>query len=121
MEEKNLNEPIIQKDGNIVHAEEKKSRWKGRTRWQKISFILSIVIFALSVCFLITLLFARQLYGNEFANSLYGEGVPNGFIAIANTFMAKNIGMCILYSLTTIVVSFIVAFILDFIVKKIQF
>lgn len=117
MEQEPINNSQMQKDGNLVYSETRMSRWNKRSKWQKASFIISLVLLGLSIAFLITLLFARQIYGQEFADNLYGSDVANGFIAIANTFKSKNIGMNIIYSLVTIVVSFIVAFILDFLVK----
>lgn len=116
MEEISNNEKMV-KDGNLDVKETKKSWWRRKSGWGKVSFILSIIIMATAIAFLVTLLFARELYGNAFADSLYGEGVPNGATAIANYFVSHNIGMNIVWSLVTIFVSFIVAFILDFLIK----
>ena len=115
--EENLNNEKMVKDGNVITKEPKSSWWKRRTKWQKVSFILSIIILALSIAFLVTLLFAREIYGKAFADSLYGEDVANGFIAMSNYFVTHNIGMNIVWSLVTIFVAFIIAFILDFLIK----
>ncbi len=102
------------KDGNIQKEE---SWWGKKTKWQKTSFILSMVLLALSIAFLVTLLFARTIYGDALADSLYGEGVPNGATALANLIKSSNFGMRILLSLITIVAAFIAAFILGLITK----
>ena len=115
--EENLNNEKMVKDGNLDVKETKSSWWKRKSAWQKTAFTLSIAILVLAIAFLITLLFARQIYGNAFADSLYGEGVANGIDAISNYFVSNNIGMNIVWSLVTIFVSFIIAFVLDFLIK----
>ena len=71
MEEISNNEKMV-KDGNLDVHETKKSWWRRKSGWGKVSFILSIVIMVTAIAFLVTLLFARELYGNAFADSLYG-------------------------------------------------
>ena len=110
------NEKMV-RDGNIEKTDQ--SWWKRKTKWQKTSFIISMVLLGLSLAFLVTLLFVRQIYGNELADLLYGEGVSNGFAALTNVIKSSNFGMRMLLTFITIVASFIIAFVLGLITKLI--
>lgn len=110
------NEKMV-RDGNIEKTDQ--SWWKRKTKWQKISFIISMVLLALSLAFLISLLFVRQIYGNELGDLLYGEGVKSGFSALTNVIKSSNFGMRMLLTFITIVSSFIAAFVLGLITKLI--
>lgn len=96
--------------------DQKENWWKKKTRWQKASFIISIVLFVLSLAFLSTLLFAREIYGNDFANKIYGsEDIPNGFIVIKNAFM--DAGSKLIATVIIVFVSFAIYFAANFIIK----
>ncbi len=98
------------------NVEKKETWWSRKTKWQKVSFILSIAVFVVSIGFLITLLFAREIYGDEFANKIYGSpDIPNGFEIIKNSFM--NAGEKIIATIVILVITFAVYFILNFVIK----
>lgn len=96
--------------------DQKENWWKKKTRWQKASFIISIVLFVLSLVFLSTLLFAREIYGNDFANKIYGsEDIQNGFVVIKNAFM--DAGSKLIATVIIVFVSFAIYFAANFIIK----
>ena len=114
--EEQLN-PNIARDGNIEKKDQ--SWWKRKTKWQKTSFVLSLVILGLSLAFLVTLLFARSIYGNEVADALYGEGVSNGFIAIGHLIKSSRFVFKLFMTLIIVVITFIVSFVLGLLIKVI--
>jgi len=92
--------------------------WHKKTSKQKVYFIISMVILALAIAFLFTLAFAREVYGNEFADILYGSpDIPNGFVVIGNTLKDSSIKIAL--SLFIIFGTFILVFIVNFIIKLI--
>jgi len=94
--------------------------WQKKKKRQKITFVVTMVILALSVGFLISLLFSRELYGDEFANSVYGKD-PDGnyfyssFDAIRYHF--KQASLSIWASVLSVLITFIITFFIDFLVK----
>lgn len=95
---------------------QKENWWKKKTKWQKASFIISIALFVLSLAFLSTLLFAREIYGDDFANKIYGsEDIPNGFVVIKNAFM--DAGSKLIATVIIVFVSFAIYFVANFIIK----
>lgn len=95
---------------------QKENWWKKKTRWQKASFIISITLFVLSLGFLSTLLFAREIYGDDFANKIYGsEDISNGFVVIKNAFM--DAGSKLIATVIIVFVSFAIYFVANFIIK----
>ncbi|HBF68584.1 MAG TPA: hypothetical protein DDW20_04630 [Firmicutes bacterium] len=97
-------------------VEKNESWWSRKTKWQKTSFILSIAVFILSIGFLVTLLFARQIYGDDFANKIYGSAdIANGFEIIKNAFL--NAGEKLIATFVIIVLTFTIYFVLNFVIK----
>ena len=97
-------------------VEKRESWWSRKTKWQKTSFILSISVFILSIGFLITLLFARQIYGDDFANKIYGSAdIANGFEIIKNAFL--NAGEKLIATFVIIILTFTIYFVLNFVIK----
>ena len=56
--------------------------WTRKTTGQKISFIVGVIIFLLSLVGFIVFMSARELFGDEIGDRLFGEGVPNGWIKL---------------------------------------
>ena len=97
-------------------VEKNESWWSRKTKWQKTSFILSIAVFILSIGFLVTLLFARQIYGDDFANKIYGSAdIANGFEIIKNAFL--NAGEKLIATFVIIILTFTIYFVLNFVIK----
>lgn len=96
-------------------VEVKKGWWNTKSKGAKAGFIISIVLIVLCIGFLVTLLFARQIYGNEIGDMILGEGVPNGFVKIGNAFAAG--GMKILSSLIVAAVTLVLTIILTTLIK----
>ena len=81
----------------------KKGWWGNKTSRQKVSFIITIIILLISIYGIISLLFARDLYGDALADKLYGSSdIPNGFVALWNVLV--NAGESILSSLIVVAV-----------------
>ena len=53
----------------------KQGWWNKKSGKAKAFFIISIILLVLSLAFLVSLLFARQIYGNEIGDLILGEGV----------------------------------------------
>lgn len=92
---------------------EQKGWWKEKTRSQKTNFIISIFAFALALLTLNGYIFARQLFGDEIGDTLFGENVANGFVYFGKIAPASNW----IATVVTIAIGFVVAFILNFIIK----
>ncbi len=93
----------------------KQGWWNKKSGKAKAFFIISIILLVLSIGFLVSLLFARQIYGNEIGDLILGEGVENGFVKIAMAF--QDGGKKILSTLVVAVLTFIITFVLDLLVK----
>ena len=89
--------------------------WKSKTTVGKVSFILSMVMLFVSIVFGVLMLFARDIFGNDFADTIYGADIPNGFVFLWN--LLKGNSLRLLYSFVVVVVAFILAFTLDIIIK----
>ncbi len=99
-------------------ARQKGGWWKSKTKAQKATFIMAIALVVLSITALVLLIFARNIFGNEFADSLYGEGVANGFIWIWVKF--KENGFRLLYTFLVIIVGFLLGYFLDLFVRLVS-
>ena len=61
-------------------VEVKKGNWWARkTTGQKVSFIIGAVIFLLSLAGFIVFMNARQIFGDEMGDLLFGEGISSGW------------------------------------------
>lgn len=87
--------------------------WKSKTRSQKVNFIISCFAFILALAILLIYVFARQLFGDKIGDTLFGEGIKNGldyFIKLVPP--EKWVATAV-----TIAIGFVVAFILNFIIR----
>lgn len=114
-------------DGNVVEPKSQKKWWKSKTGWQKTSFIISMILLALALAFVITLLFAYEIYGTEFARSIYGQMLNSDdtYSDFTNTgdallYHLSKAGSSIILSLVTIAVTLIIAFFLNYLIKLIS-
>ena len=93
----------------------KKGWWGNKSSRQKVSFIITIIILLISIYGIISLLFARDLYGDALADKLYGSSdVPNGFVALWNVLV--NAGESILSSLIVVAVTIVGTISLNFLI-----
>ena len=84
--------------------EKKVGWWKRKTAGQKVSFILAIIVFLISVGSLLTWVYSRYIFGDEIGNAFLGEGNDNGWVVITKgainstvnfIYMFVAIGICI--------------------------
>ena len=54
--------------------------WQRKTPAQKTSFIISVIIFLISLAGFIIFMDARRIFGDEIGNRVFGEGVANGWV-----------------------------------------
>ena len=100
---------------NPQEVKVKKGWWNSKTKKNKVSFIISIILLVLAVFFMFTMAFARTFYGNEIGDKVLGEGIPNGFVKIGLAFAEGS--SKIFYSLGVIIAIFVVTFFIDLIIK----
>ena len=105
----------MDKEEELKETKIKQGWWNKKSGKAKAFFIISIILLVLSIGFLVSLLFARQIYGNEIGDLILGEGVENGFVKIAMAF--QDGGKKILSTLVVAVLTFIITFVLDLLVK----
>lgn len=74
-----------------------------------------MLLLAGAIAFLITLLFAREIYNDQFADELYGEGVKNGFEAIGNSL--KDSTYKLILSIVVVICSLLFSFLINFFIK----
>lgn len=65
--------------------------WQRKTAGQKASFIVGAIIFALSLAGFIVLMNGRAIFGDEFGDQFFGEGVENGWIIMGNSLVSGGI------------------------------
>ena len=56
--------------------------WQRKTPAQKTSFIISVIIFLISLAGFIIFMDARRIFGDEIGNRVFGEGVANGWVLV---------------------------------------
>lgn len=95
--------------------EVKKGWWNSKTNKGKVWFVVSMVLLAVAITFLITLLFAREIYTDEFADELYGAGVKNGFEAIGNSLKGSTYKLIL--SVVIIICALLFSFLINFLIK----
>ena len=95
-------------------TEVKKSNWWSRkTTFQKVLFIIAAIIFVGALVLLFLVMDGRRVFGDDFANRLFGEGVPNGYVHLWNNMINSSISW--LVTAIVIVVSFVLIFLGNFI------
>ncbi len=110
-------EKQIVQEQKAEKEQKRKNWWKSKTKAQKTNFIVSIFVFAIALFVLNFYIFARQLFGDEIGDELFGEGVVNGFAYFAKLAPAENW----IATIVTIAIGFVVAFILNFLIKLFTF
>ncbi len=89
--------------------------WKGKNTKRKVSFIVTQLLLLISVAALLCLAFSRQIFGDEVGDVLLGKDVPNGFVAIGNSFAYSSKSLIVTF--ITIFLTTIITYILSFIVR----
>ena len=87
--------------------------WQRKTTGQKISFIIGALIFVLSVVAFFLFMNAREVFGDEVGDLLFGEGVANGWARFASTLVAGSARW--LVSLILVFMAVVVIFVATFI------
>ena len=93
----------------------KRKKWSERSRKSKIGLVLSIILLLASIAGLLVFAFSRQIFGDAIGDRLLGEGVVNGFVYMWHGVKSKAVA--IVGTFVTIVLSFIVYFICNFIIR----
>ncbi|MFA6861905.1 MAG: mechanosensitive ion channel family protein [Bacilli bacterium] len=94
-----------------------KAWWAAKTKKKKISFILSLVLVAVAITCLFLIIFSRQVFGNDIADTIIGPENENGFIAIGKWFQDQTNLTKIVNTLVTMIVSFLIAYVITLIVR----
>ena len=95
-------------------VEVKKGNWWARkTRGQKISFIVSIAIFVLSLVGFLLFMDARRIFGEATGDALFGEGVPNGWVVFGDALVngSKKWAISLIFLFMAITIIFVATFI----------
>ena len=95
-------------------VEVKKGNWWARkTSGQKVSFIVSIVIFILSLAGFLIFMDARRIFGNATGDALFGEGVANGWVVFGRALVdgSKKWAISLIFLFMAITIIFISTFI----------
>ena len=87
--------------------------WVRKTTGQKVSFIIGAIIFAISLAGFIVFMNARELFGNEIGDRLFGEGTPNGWVKLGEALIDGTAKWII--SLIIIFMAIVLIFIATFI------
>ena len=95
-------------------VEVKKGNWWARkTSGQKVSFIVSIVIFILSLAGFLIFMDARRIFGDATGDALFGEGVANGWVVFGRALVdgSKKWAISLIFLFMAITIIFISTFI----------
>ena len=87
--------------------------WQRKTTGQKVSFIIGAIIFICSLVGFIVFMSAREIFGDEIGDRLFGEGVPNGWIKLGEALIDGTAKWII--SLIIIFMGIVIIFIATFI------
>ena len=96
----------------------KQGWWKSKTKTQKISFIVSMVLIAISIFFMVVFFFMRAFFPKDVCDTVYGVDVPNGFVFLFN--LIKSNMLNVIFTLMIAVFAFVIGFVLNLIVKLIS-
>lgn len=95
-------------------VEVKKGNWWARkTSGQKVSFIISVVIFILSLAGFLIFMDARRIFGDATGDALFGEGVANGWVVFGRALVdgSKKWAISLIFLFMAITIIFISTFI----------
>ncbi len=98
----------------VINIKEKNWFMK-KTRSQKISFITSIILFLISIIVLAIAMNLRAFFGDEIGDSVYGQGVKNGWVVITKA-CSSSVSSWIA-TFIVIAVSFVLIFIVNFLTR----
>lgn len=87
--------------------------WTRKTTFQKVAFILAVIIFLASLCFFVMLMDAPRFFGQEFHNAIFGSKYKNGWQYVGQLMI--NGSMNWLVTLVIFFLTFIFIFISNFI------
>ena len=123
MDQKTYNEEQIKPEEVGVESKlpEEKTRirltkkWKERSAASKAGTITAAIIFAICLTGIILYVFARQIFGDQIGDQLFGAGVDNGFVALWNNIVNRK--EAIFGTLIAIFFAMIIKLMLDLIVN----
>lgn len=93
--------------------------WGSKSKGAKVTFIVSMVLLALSFALIVMFFFLRQIFpGSSIADKIYGVGVPNGFVFLYN--LAKDNSIKFVFTLLIAVFAFVTGFLLNLIIKLVS-
>ena len=87
--------------------------WQRKTTGQKVSFIIGAIIFICSLVGFIVFMSAREIFGDEIGDRLFGEDVPNGWVKLGEALIDGTAKWII--SLIIIFMGIVIIFIATFI------
>ena len=87
--------------------------WQRKTTGQKVCFIIGVVIFLMSLAGFIIFMSARQVFGDEMGDLLFGEGVESGWAQLGKVLVEGSAKWAI--SLILIFMAIVFIFIATFI------
>ena len=87
--------------------------WQRKTTGQKVSFIIGAIIFLCSLAGFIVFMSAREIFGDEIGDRLFGEGVPNGWVKLGEALIDGTAKWII--SLIIVFMGIVIIFIATFI------
>jgi small conductance mechanosensitive channel len=87
--------------------------WQRKTTSQKVSFIVSVLIFLISFAGFLVFMNGRAIFGDEIGDRLFGEGEPNGWVKLGKVLIDGSAKWAI--SLIIIFMAIVVIFIATFI------
>lgn len=108
-EQQTTNQEI--KNHKVINV--KKSNWfTKKTKAQKTSFVISIILFIVCIFVLAVSMHLRTFAGDEIADSVYGEGVANGWVVIGKAFQGSVVSW--IATFIVIALAFVCIFIVNF-------
>ena len=87
--------------------------WTRKTKGQKASFIVSVILFCIFFTSFILFMSIRDLLGDEVGNAVFGEGVANGWVFIGQKMVSSSLNWGI--SIMVIFISLSIIFVSNFI------
>ena len=95
--------------------EPKETWWGSKTRKEKRNWIIALVFTGICLTLFFLLMFARQIFGNEIGDILYGENVVNGFVFLGT--QIYNSSYRILATVITILLTIMLLIVINFFIN----
>lgn len=89
--------------------------WTSKKTGQKVTFVLSVLAFSVSIVIIGLAMHLRDIFGDEIGDMVYGEGIQNGWVLFGKWMIGS--GMSWILTFIVIAFAFVVNFLVNFLTR----